>query len=82
MRHKFALTFLKVLAKNKQLFFSKSLQKQNITSPLTGVKEPMGALGSVFDFLLMKRGSKPMSDPSEEPSDKPLMSGRNEEVGQ
>jgi len=53
VRHKFELTFLEVSAKNKHLFFFKSLREQNITSPLTGVKEPIGALGSFFDFLLM-----------------------------
>ena len=53
MRHKFELTLLEVSAKNKQLFFFKSLREQNITSPLTGVKEPIGSLGSFFDFLPM-----------------------------
>ena len=53
VRHKFELTFLEVSAKNKQLFFFKSLPEQNITSALTGVKEPIGALGSFFNFLLM-----------------------------
>jgi len=55
VRHKFEQTFLKVSAKNKQLFFLKSPYRSNLntTSPLTKVKEPIGALGSFFDFLLM-----------------------------
>jgi len=56
VRHKFEQTFLKVSAKNKQLFFFlKSPYRSNLntTSALTKVKEPIGALGSFFDFLLM-----------------------------
>jgi len=36
VRHKFELIFLEVSAKNKALFFKKSLWEQNITPPLMG----------------------------------------------
>jgi len=51
VRHKFELIFLEVSAKNKELFFFKSLQEQNITSPLTGVSNAYGSYRSYGSFL-------------------------------
>ena len=51
MRHKFELIFLVVSAKNKALFFLKSLQEQNITSPLTGVSNAYRSYGSYGSSL-------------------------------
>ena len=50
MRHKFELIFLEVSAKNKALFFFKSLREQNITS-LTGVSDAYGSYGSYGSSL-------------------------------
>jgi len=51
VRHKFKLIFLEVSAKNKALFFFKSLQEQNITSPLTEVSDAYGSYGSYGSSL-------------------------------
>ena len=51
MRHKFELIFLEVSAKNKALFFFKSLREQNITSPLTGVSDAYRSYGSYGSSL-------------------------------
>ena len=51
MRHKFELIFLEVSAKNKALFFLKSLREQNITSPLMGVSDAYGSYGSYGSSL-------------------------------
>ena len=51
MRHKFKLIFLEVSAKNKALFFFKSLWEQNITSPLTGGSDAYGSYGSYGSSL-------------------------------
>jgi len=51
VRHKFELIFLEVSAKNKALFFFKSLQEQNITSPPTGVSNAHGSYGSYGSSL-------------------------------
>ena len=51
VRHKFELIFLEVSAKNKALFFLKSLRKQNITSPLTGVSDAYRSYGSYGSSL-------------------------------
>ena len=45
------LIFLEVSAKNKALFFFKSLREQNITSPLTGVSDTYGSYGSYGSSL-------------------------------
>jgi len=51
VRHKFELIFLEVSAKNKALFFFKSLREQNITSPLMGVSDAYGSYGSYRSSL-------------------------------